>query len=81
MGRPFPAVKITGKPRHQSQPPMHSARRWLLRMADDQARQTALRDCDEGPDRSPFGVAALWENWKDPATAEWVRTFVVLTAP
>jgi putative SOS response-associated peptidase YedK len=32
-------------------------------------------------DRSPFGIAALWENWKDPATAEWVRTFVVLTAP
>ena len=32
-------------------------------------------------DRSPFGIAALWENWKDPATGEWVRTFVVLTTP
>jgi putative SOS response-associated peptidase YedK len=30
-------------------------------------------------DRSPFGIAALWENWQDPATREWVRTFVVLT--
>ena len=32
-------------------------------------------------DRSPFGIAALWENWRDPATQEWVRTFVVLTTP
>jgi putative SOS response-associated peptidase YedK len=32
-------------------------------------------------DRSPFGIAALWENWPDPATREWVRTFVVLTTP
>jgi len=32
-------------------------------------------------DRSPFGIAALWENWQDPATREWVRTFVVLTVP
>ena len=32
-------------------------------------------------DRSPFGIAALWENWKDPTTQEWVRTFVVLTTP
>ena len=32
-------------------------------------------------DRSQFGIAALWENWKDPTTAEWVRTFVILTTP
>ena len=32
-------------------------------------------------DRSPFGIAGLWENWKDPATSEWVRTFVILTTP
>ena len=32
-------------------------------------------------DRAAFGIAALWENWKDPATREWVRTFVVLTTP
>ena len=30
-------------------------------------------------DGSPFGLAGLWENWKDPATGEWVRTFCVLT--
>ena len=32
-------------------------------------------------DRFPFGIAALWENWRDPATRQWVRTFVVLTTP
>src|SRR5215211_3154578 len=30
-------------------------------------------------DGSPFGLAGLWENWKDPTTGEWVRTFAVLT--
>jgi putative SOS response-associated peptidase YedK len=30
-------------------------------------------------DGAPFGLAALWENWKDPASGEWVRTFCVLT--
>jgi putative SOS response-associated peptidase YedK len=30
-------------------------------------------------DRSPFGIAALWENWRDPSSRKWVRTFVLLT--
>jgi putative SOS response-associated peptidase YedK len=30
-------------------------------------------------DGSPFGLGALWENWKDPATGEWIRTFTVIT--
>ena len=29
-------------------------------------------------DRSPFGLAGLWENWKAPS-GEWVRTFAVIT--
>ncbi len=32
-------------------------------------------------DRSPFGIAGLWENWRDPASSEWVRTFCILTTP
>ena len=31
-------------------------------------------------DRSPFGIAGIWENWKNPA-GEWVRTFALLTTP
>jgi putative SOS response-associated peptidase YedK len=29
-------------------------------------------------DRSAFGIAAIWENWKNPE-GEWIRTFAVLT--
>ncbi len=27
----------------------------------------------------PFGIGGLWENWKDPRSGEWVRTFAVIT--
>jgi putative SOS response-associated peptidase YedK len=30
-------------------------------------------------DRQPFTLAGLWENWKDPDTGEWVRTFTIIT--
>src|SRR5919107_975625 len=30
-------------------------------------------------DGSAFGLAGVWENWKDPSTGEWVRTFAVIT--
>jgi putative SOS response-associated peptidase YedK len=29
-------------------------------------------------DGSPFGIAGLWENWKDPS-GEWARTFTIIT--
>jgi putative SOS response-associated peptidase YedK len=30
---------------------------------------------------APFGLAGLWENWKDPASGDWVRTFTIITVP
>jgi len=30
---------------------------------------------------SPFGLAGLWENWKNPNTGEWERTFAIITVP
>jgi putative SOS response-associated peptidase YedK len=30
-------------------------------------------------DGSPFGIAGLWENWKDPKSGEWIRTFAIIT--
>jgi putative SOS response-associated peptidase YedK len=30
-------------------------------------------------DGSPFGIGGLWENWKEPASGEWIRTFAVIT--
>jgi putative SOS response-associated peptidase YedK len=29
----------------------------------------------------PFGLAAIWENWKRPGTDDWVRSFAVITCP
>jgi putative SOS response-associated peptidase YedK len=30
-------------------------------------------------DRQPFAFAGLWENWKDPKSEDWLRTFTILT--
>jgi putative SOS response-associated peptidase YedK len=30
-------------------------------------------------DGYPFGLGGIWENWKDPALGEWVRTFAIIT--
>ena len=30
-------------------------------------------------DGQPFTLAGLWENWKDPDSGEWVRTFTIIT--
>jgi putative SOS response-associated peptidase YedK len=32
-------------------------------------------------DGSPFGLAGIWENWCDPSTGEWERTFAIITVP
>lgn len=29
--------------------------------------------------RLPFGIAGLWENWRDPATGEWLRSCAIVT--
>jgi putative SOS response-associated peptidase YedK len=30
-------------------------------------------------DGAPFGIAGIWENWKDPTSGEWTRTFAIVT--
>jgi putative SOS response-associated peptidase YedK len=30
-------------------------------------------------DGTPFGLAGIWENWKEPASGEWIRTFAIIT--
>jgi putative SOS response-associated peptidase YedK len=32
-------------------------------------------------DGSPFGLAGLWENWRNPSTGEWERSFAIITVP
>jgi putative SOS response-associated peptidase YedK len=28
-----------------------------------------------------FGVAGVWENWRNPETSQWERTFAIITVP
>jgi putative SOS response-associated peptidase YedK len=30
-------------------------------------------------DGLPFGIASIWENWKEPSSGEWIRTFAIIT--
>ena len=30
-------------------------------------------------DGYPFGLGGVWENWKDPISGEWIRTFAIIT--
>jgi putative SOS response-associated peptidase YedK len=30
-------------------------------------------------DGAPFALAGIWENWKEPASGEWTRTFAIIT--
>src|SRR5438552_15719748 len=32
--------------------------------------------CQDG---APFAIAGIWENWKDPNSGEWIRTFAIVT--
>jgi putative SOS response-associated peptidase YedK len=32
-------------------------------------------------DGEPFGIAGIWENWRDPLTSAWEGTFAVITVP
>jgi putative SOS response-associated peptidase YedK len=44
---------------------------------DDGGKRYAVSRRDGGP----FGVAGIWENWRDPVTSTWERTFAVITVP
>ena len=30
-------------------------------------------------DGAPFGLAGISENWKEPTSGEWLRTFAIIT--
>ena len=30
-------------------------------------------------DGAPFAIAGIWENWKEPASGEWIRSFSIIT--
>jgi len=41
-----------------------------------QRAKQPLRDSDEGWRAL---LAGIWENWKEPASGEWIRTFAIIT--
>ena len=47
-------------------------------MFDLLLRNAAVATMQDG---SPFGLAGLWENWRNPNTGEWERTFAIITVP
>jgi putative SOS response-associated peptidase YedK len=42
---------------------------------DGKGRRHVIRRADG----DPMAIAAIWENWRDPATGQWERTFATLT--
>jgi len=30
-------------------------------------------------DGAPFGTDGVWENWKEPISGDWIRTFAIIT--
>jgi putative SOS response-associated peptidase YedK len=32
-------------------------------------------------DGAPFGIGGIWENWREPQSREWIRTFAIITTP
>jgi putative SOS response-associated peptidase YedK len=39
--------------------------------------EAALCHCYER--RLAFGIGGIWENWKEPGSGEWIRTFAIIT--
>jgi putative SOS response-associated peptidase YedK len=46
-----------------------------------QKNSSGKRYAISGRDGEPFGVAGIWENWRNPLTKMWERTFAVITVP
>jgi putative SOS response-associated peptidase YedK len=58
---------------------LHRAGGWLLRVAGEQRRKGQAAYVIAMNDGSPFGLAGIWENWHNPMTSEWERTFAIIT--
>jgi SOS response associated peptidase (SRAP) len=72
-------VRAADVPRSVPEASLHRAGRWFLRVESDQRAEGEAAPCDRNQGRRPFGIAGIWENWKDPNSGEWVRTFAIIT--
>jgi hypothetical protein len=55
--------------------PVHGFFEWKA-IKGQKAKQPYAIAMKDGP---PFGIAGIWENWKEPASGEWIRTFAIIT--
>jgi SOS response associated peptidase (SRAP) len=58
---------------------LYTPGRWLLRVESDQGARAKQPYAIAMKDGRPFGIGGLWENWKDPTSGEWMRTFAIIT--
>jgi putative SOS response-associated peptidase YedK len=72
--RPHPSIKRIDPSR------FYAHRRMLSEMVF-QKNSSGKRFAISRRDGGPFGVAGVWENWRDPLTSTWERTFAVITVP
>jgi putative SOS response-associated peptidase YedK len=63
---------VTGHARH-CLVPADAFFEWKANGKAKQPYASAMRN------RHPFAFAGLWENWKDPASQEWIRAYTILT--
>ena len=66
-------------PRSLPQAPLHRAGGRFLRVEGDQGPEGQAAVAIAMKDGAPFGLAGIWENWKEPASGEWIRTFAIIT--
>ena len=52
--------------------PVDGFYKWMAKKGGKQPYAIAMKD------RSPFGIAVIWENWRS-QQGEWVRTFALTT--
>ena len=58
---------------------MHCARGWFFEWKAIKGQKAKQPYAIAMKDGKPFGIGGIWENWKDPTSGEWLRTFAVIT--
>ena len=80
----MPKLRVCLAPRVQGclrSAALHRARRWLLRVKSNRRRGSKATLCQRNERWLALRARGLWENWRNPNTDEWERTFTVITVP
>ena len=58
---------------------LHRPGGWFFRVEGNPGPESQAALCHRHEGRQPIGLGGLWENWREPASGEWIRTFAVIT--